>query len=65
MEFKMDKYLEVKENGFPKVIIGIRRCGRFYLLDTIYREYFNMMKTWLKSSPPNHSSNIKPWLLIG
>ena len=43
MEFKMDKYLEVKENGFPKVIIGIRRCGRFYLLDTIYREYFNMI----------------------
>ena len=45
MEFKMDKFLEAKENGFPKVIIGIRRCGKFYLLDTIYREYFNMMRT--------------------
>lgn len=43
MKFNRDKYLnqliEAKENGFPKVITGIRRCGKSYLLDTIYREY--------------------------
>lgn len=39
MKFNRDKYLnqliESKENGFPKVITGIRRCGKSYLLDTI------------------------------
>lgn len=43
MKFNRDKYLnqliEAKENGFPKVITGIRGCGKSYLLDTIYREY--------------------------
>ena len=43
MKFNRAKYLnqliEAKENGFPKVITGIRRCGKSYLLDTIYREY--------------------------
>lgn len=43
MKFNRDKYLnqliEAKGNGFPKVITGIRRCGKSYLLDTIYREY--------------------------
>ena len=43
MKFNRDKYLsqliKSKENGFPKVITGIRRCGKSYLLDTIYREY--------------------------
>ena len=43
MYFKRDKYLNQliasRENGFPKVITGIRRCGKSYLLDTIYRDY--------------------------
>ena len=38
-----DKYLneliKAKGNGFPKVITGIRRCGKSYLLDVIYRDY--------------------------
>ena len=40
---KRDTYLsklaESKDNGFPKVITGIRRCGKSYLLKNIYREY--------------------------
>lgn len=43
MFFRRDKYLNQlinsKENGFPKVITGIRRCGKSYLLNTIYRNY--------------------------
>ncbi len=38
-----DKYLNLliksKQNGFPKVITGIRRCGKSYLLNTIYKNY--------------------------
>lgn len=40
---KRDKYLaqliSSRENGFPKVITGIRRCGKSYLLKEIYKEY--------------------------
>ena len=40
---KRDKYLNqlisARDNGFPKVITGIRRCGKSYLLKEIYKEY--------------------------
>lgn len=40
---KRDKYLKllisVSNNGFPKVITGIRRCGKSYLLKEIYKQY--------------------------
>ncbi|MCR5625033.1 MAG: ATP-binding protein [Lachnospiraceae bacterium] len=40
---KRDKYLNrlisARDNGFPKVITGIRRCGKSYLLKEIYRKY--------------------------
>ena len=40
---RRDKYLNqlisAKDNGFPKVITGIRRCGKSYLLKEIYKEY--------------------------
>ncbi len=38
-----DKYLkqliESRENGFPKVITCIRRCGKSFLLKEIYKKY--------------------------
>ena len=35
----LDKLIKSKENGFPKVITGIRRCGKSYLLEEIYKKY--------------------------
>lgn len=40
---KKDKYLnqliKSKEYGFPKIITGIKRCGKSYLLEEIYKKY--------------------------
>lgn len=40
---KRDKYLKLlidnKDNGFPKVITGIRRCGKSYLMKEIFKAY--------------------------
>lgn len=40
---KRDKYLKLlisaSNNGFPKVITGVRRCGKSYLLKEIYKQY--------------------------
>ena len=42
-EIKRNKYLERlinrRENGLIKIVTGIRRCGKSYLLDPIYKEY--------------------------
>ena len=43
MEIKRDAYLkkliDKKNNGLIKVITGIRRCGKSYLLDPIFKSY--------------------------
>ena len=33
------KLIQNKNNGFPKVVTGIRRCGKSYLLSEIYRNH--------------------------
>ena len=42
-EIKRDYYLEqlIKRegNGLIKIVTGIRRCGKSYLLDPIYKDY--------------------------
>ena len=52
-----EKYLrqlvEAKNNGFPKVITGIRRCGKSFLLKEIYREYLLS-----ENIPENHIITI-------
>lgn len=39
--FVIEKNLLIatNNNGFPKVITGIRRCGKSYLLSKIYKQY--------------------------
>jgi uncharacterized protein len=43
MEIKRDKYLNQliskKNNGLIKVITGLRRCGKSYLLNTLFKNY--------------------------
>ena len=43
MEIKRDRYLNKliskKNNGLIKVITGIRRCGKSYLLFNLYYDY--------------------------
>ena len=40
MEIKRDKYLQMiqirRNNGFVKVITGIKRCGKSYLMNDIF-----------------------------
>ena len=35
----LDKLISKKENGLVKIITGNRRCGKSYLLFTIYHDY--------------------------
>jgi len=35
----LDQLIKTKNNGFPKVITGVRRCGKSYLLTEIYKNY--------------------------
>ena len=37
----LDQLIAKKENGMIKVITGIRRCGKSYLLFDIYHQYLN------------------------
>ena len=35
----LDQLIRNKDNGFPKVITGIRRCGKSFLIKEIYADY--------------------------
>ena len=37
----LGKLIEKRENGFIKVITGIRRCGKSYLLFNLFHDYLN------------------------
>ena len=43
MTIKRDRYLgrlvERRHNGFVKIITGIRRCGKSFLLFRLFRDY--------------------------
>lgn len=35
----LNKLINRRENGMMKVITGVRRCGKSFLLDPIFKEY--------------------------
>ena len=37
-DFYVDKLMSVRHNGLVKVITGVRRCGKSYLLFNLYRD---------------------------
>ena len=37
----LDKLISKKQNGLIKVITGIRRCGKSYLLFNLFRNYLS------------------------
>lgn len=59
-DFYLDKLIKRKNNGLIKVITGIRRCGKSYLLpesvkfnasQPIKSQYFLMFKVFLQVLP--------------
>lgn len=40
----LNKLITKKENGLIKVITGIRRCGKSFLLFELYHEYLNSVE---------------------
>lgn len=47
MEIKRDAYLEQlkirKDNGMIKIITGIRRCGKSFLLFVLFKKYYLLL----------------------
>jgi predicted AAA+ superfamily ATPase len=45
MEIKRDAYLEQlkirKDNGMVKIITGVRRCGKSFLLFVLFKKYLS------------------------
>ena len=35
----LEKLIKAKDNGFPKVISGLRRCGKSFLISELYPAY--------------------------
>ena len=68
----LDRLISKKENGLVKVITGIRRCGKSYLLFNIYKEYLIINDNlyiiiegsfnFLNSIKFSSSSGWLPWL---
>ena len=38
-DFYLNRLISKKENGLVKIITGIRRCGKSYLLFELYKKY--------------------------
>ena len=58
----LEKLISRKQNGLVKVITGIRRCGKSYLLFNIYKDYLKSIGVedeciiCLALAPPEHGA---------
>ena len=46
-DFYLDKLIKRKHNGLIKVITGIRRCGKSYLLNNLFYHHLSVSYTHL------------------
>lgn len=52
----LNKLISKKENGLIKVITGIRRCGKSFLLFELYHSYLNSIRVFVQNSAAINSS---------
>lgn len=38
-DYHLNKLIEAKEDGLIKIVTGTRRCGKSYLLNTLFYNY--------------------------
>lgn len=38
-DFYLNKLIQHKKNGLVKIVTGVRRCGKSYLLSKLFRDY--------------------------
>ena len=57
MEIKRDLYLEQlkirKDNGMIKIITGIRRCGKSFLLFVLFKKY--LLESGIDNDPVSYT----------
>ena len=63
-DFYLEKLIKRKNNGLIKVITGIRRCGKSYLLNNIF--YHHLLDSGVEADHIIYSYFLKkPFLVIG
>ena len=38
-DFYLNKLIQKRENGLIKIVTGIKKCGKSYLLDPMFKNY--------------------------
>ena len=62
-DFYLNKLISARQNNMVKVITGIRRCGKSFLLFNLFKEYLsqngkeNLVSSGILKAPENHI----PW----
>ena len=60
----LNQLISTKNNGFPKVITGICRCGKSYLLKDIYIKYLKE-ECHVVNKPFKEMRDPEGYVLIG
>ena len=55
----LSKLISAKNNGFPKIITGIRRCGKSYLLKEIFKKHLIETVQKIIKNQPKKRKEIK------